>query len=96
MDNVGLDTVSHIEQHYVVERGLAKEHLEWLDDNFVSLGRLGKKTPAKGGLYSIPAPGKQTQLILLNIGMAEPLNDKLSFSEVMVWEAFFAGRTLID
>lgn len=84
MDDVGLDTVSFIENHYVTERHLDKAHLDWLNDNFIETGKLGKKTPNKGGLYPSPPPGSQTQLIFLNIGTAEPLDDKLSMSELLV------------
>lgn len=84
MDNVGLDTVSLIEKHYTEERHLSTKHLEWLDSNYVSSGKLGNKTPDKGGLYSLPKPGSQTQLIFLDLGLAEPLDDKLSLHEVMV------------
>ena len=84
MDNVGLDTVSFIEQHYVSERGLDREHLDWLNETYVKHGKLGKKAPGKGGLYPPPAPGSQTELVYLNLGLAEPLDDKLSLDEVMV------------
>lgn len=84
MDNVGLDTVSHIEEHYVKERSLPREHLDWLNKNFVDAGKLGKKTSGKGGLYPVPEPGSQTKLIFLNLGVAEPLDDKMSLDEVMV------------
>lgn len=82
MDNVGLDTVAFIEDHYVKERGLAHQHLDWLQKNFVESGKLGKKTPTHGGLYDLPKPGEQTSLIFLNLGTAEPLNDKLSMEDV--------------
>lgn len=84
MDNVGLDTVSNIEEHYVTERGISRGHLDWLNEHYVKPGKLGKKTAGKGGLYDVPAPGSQTKLIFLNLGTAEPIDDKTSFDEVLV------------
>lgn len=75
MDAVGLDTVEHIEEHYIKERGLPSNHLDWLKDNYISPGKLGNKSD-KGGFYPSPAPGSQTKLLLLNIGFAEPLKGK--------------------
>jgi 3-hydroxyacyl-CoA dehydrogenase len=51
MDQVGLDTVENIEEHYVKERGISRSHLDWLHSNYISAGKLGKKTPGQGGLY---------------------------------------------
>ncbi|KAK9261041.1 hypothetical protein V1519DRAFT_446735 [Lipomyces tetrasporus] len=73
MDSVGLDTVEHIEEHYIKERQLPDYHLNWLRDNYISIGKLGLKSAEKGGLYPPPVPGTQTKLLLLNIGLAEPL-----------------------
>jgi DNA-binding beta-propeller fold protein YncE len=73
MDSVGLDTVEHIEEHYIKERQLPDAHLNWLRDNYIASGKLGLKTPEKGGLYPPPAPGTQTRILLLNIGLVEPL-----------------------
>lgn len=84
MDNVGLDTVSNIEEHYVAERHISRVQLDWLNENYVKPGKLGKKTPGKGGLYDVPPPGSQTKLIFLNLGIAEPIDDKVSFDEVLV------------
>lgn len=84
MDKVGLDTVSNIEEHYVTERGTTRGHLDWLNETYVKPGKLGKKTASKGGLYEVPPTGSQTKLIFLNLGTAEPLDDKMSFDEVMV------------
>lgn len=75
MDNVGLDTVEHIEQHYIKERNLPTKHLDWLKDNYISSGKLGDKSD-KGGLYPPPAPGSRTRVLILNIGFAEPLKNK--------------------
>ncbi len=35
MDNVGLDTVEHIEEHYIKERHLDRWHLDWLHQNYI-------------------------------------------------------------
>ncbi|KAM0722108.1 hypothetical protein Q7P37_001549 [Cladosporium fusiforme] len=79
---VGLDTVEHIEQHYVDERGLPPNTLTWLQQNYIKSGKLGNKSPDKGGLYSPPAPGSRTQILFLNVGLGEPLGNK-SLSEIM-------------
>ena len=76
MDAVGLDTVEHIETHYIKERKLASSHLDWLKATYIDQGKLGKKSPDKGGLYDPPAPGSQTRLLVLNLGLAEPLKGK--------------------
>ncbi|KAI1748292.1 3-hydroxyacyl-CoA dehydrogenase [Xylaria castorea] len=76
MDYVGLDTVEHIEEHYIKERNLPVYHLEWLQKNFIEKGKLGNKSSAQGGLYGPPAPGTQTKILLLNVGLAEPLKGK--------------------
>ncbi|KAK4496994.1 hypothetical protein PRZ48_011443 [Zasmidium cellare] len=83
MDNVGLDTVSNIEEHYVKERGISRVHLDWLNEKYVKPGKLGKKSAGKGGLYDVPPKGSQTKLIFLNLGTAEPIDDKVSFDEVL-------------
>ncbi|RMZ89270.1 hypothetical protein DV736_g3523, partial [Chaetothyriales sp. CBS 134916] len=75
MDGVGLDTVAHIEDHYVKDRHLPPDNLEWLKSNYVSQGKLGAKSD-KGGLYPPLKAGTRTRLLLLNIGMAEPLRGK--------------------
>jgi 3-hydroxyacyl-CoA dehydrogenase len=81
MDSVGLDTVEHIEQHYVDERGLPPKSLQWLQKNFIEQGKLGLKTD-KGGLYAPPDPGSRTKILFLNLGLGEPLGNK-SLSEIM-------------
>ncbi|EFY95697.1 3-hydroxybutyryl-CoA dehydrogenase [Metarhizium robertsii] len=48
MDQIGLDTVAFIEQHYVAERKLSDQPLKFLQ-KFLDEGRLGAKS-AKGGL----------------------------------------------
>ncbi|OJJ84167.1 3-hydroxyacyl-CoA dehydrogenase family protein [Aspergillus glaucus CBS 516.65] len=51
MDNVGLDTVAFIEEHYVKERGLSGEKtVDFLREKYLEKGRLGSKCE-KGGLY---------------------------------------------
>jgi 3-hydroxyacyl-CoA dehydrogenase len=54
MDQVGLDTVCLIEQHYIAERGLRDPGLIPYLQRFINEGRLGAKSD-KGGLY----PAKQ-------------------------------------
>jgi DNA-binding ferritin-like protein (Dps family) len=81
LDGVGLDTVEHIEQHYVDERGLPTSSLAWLQENFIKSGKLGLKSD-KGGLYAPPAPGSRTKILFLNIGLGEPLGGK-SIDEIM-------------
>jgi 3-hydroxyacyl-CoA dehydrogenase len=54
MDQVGLDTVAFIEDNYIKERGLdGTLTVDWLRDNYISQGRLGKKSD-KGGLTVAP------------------------------------------
>ena len=48
MDLVGRDTVAHIEEYYVKDRNLPRAHLDWLEDNFIQAGRLGKKSDQGG------------------------------------------------
>ena len=80
-DGVGLDTVEHIEQHYVDERGLPTSTLSWLQENYIKPGKLGLKSD-KGGLYAPPAPGSRTKILFLNIGLGEPLGGK-SMKEIL-------------
>jgi 3-hydroxyacyl-CoA dehydrogenase len=50
MDKVGLDTVAFIEDNYIRERGLdSKLTADWLRENYISQGKLGRKSD-KGGL----------------------------------------------
>lgn len=67
MDQVGLDTVQNIEEHYIKERNLGRSHADWLHKNYIEQGKLGNKSD-KGGLYDVPAPGEQTKLFFLNLG----------------------------
>ncbi|PSN59794.1 3-hydroxyacyl-CoA dehydrogenase-like protein [Corynespora cassiicola Philippines] len=58
MDLVGLDTVALIEQHYAQERSLDTTHTTtFLHDCYISAGKLGLKSPQKGGFYP-PAPAR--------------------------------------
>lgn len=75
MDSVGLDTVAHIEEHYIEDRHLPNSHLGWLKDNFISSGKIGVKS-GKGGLYPPPTPGHSTKILLLNVGLAASLKGK--------------------
>lgn len=75
MDQVGLDTVQHIEEHYIKDRKLPTTHLDWLEQNYIDQKKLGKKSD-KGGLYPAPAAGESTRILLLNVGLAEPLAGK--------------------
>ncbi|OLN89318.1 3-hydroxybutyryl-CoA dehydrogenase 2 [Colletotrichum chlorophyti] len=67
MDEVGLDTVAFIEDHYVKERGLSPENtVDFLHREYLSKGRLGNKS-SKGGLYPhLP------KIIALDLGLANP------------------------
>jgi len=81
-DGVGLDTVEHIEQHYIDERGLPPTTLNWLQKNYIEPGKLGLKSGDKGGLYAPPPPGSRTKILFLNLGLGEPLANK-SLAEIM-------------
>ncbi|KAK0653100.1 hypothetical protein B0T16DRAFT_444152 [Cercophora newfieldiana] len=51
MDQVGLDTVAFIEDNYISERNLSGAlTVDWLRENYISQGKLGKKSNL-GGLY---------------------------------------------
>jgi hypothetical protein len=82
MDNVGLDTVENIENHYITERHISRSHLDWLHENYIVPGKLGNKSD-KGGFYPPPAPGSRTVLYFLNIGMGERLEGTESLHEIM-------------
>ncbi|KAH0027085.1 NAD(P)-binding protein, partial [Aureobasidium melanogenum] len=66
MDSVGLDTVHHIESHYVHDRGLPDNILDWLQRNYLDQGKLGNKCD-KGGLYLPHAESHGTKLAVLNM-----------------------------
>ncbi|OJJ94716.1 hypothetical protein ASPACDRAFT_1860733 [Aspergillus aculeatus ATCC 16872] len=80
MDNVGLDTVAFIEQHYIHERGLSSERtVDYLTTNYLEKGRLGAKC-ALGGLYPLssaasnsssdPSNTHDRRLLVLDVGLA--------------------------
>ncbi|RFU80367.1 dehydrogenase, multihelical [Trichoderma arundinaceum] len=68
MDNVGLDTVAFIENHYIAERGLSPEKtVDFLRKNYLDQGKLGTKC-AKGGLY----PSAEREPIATNGALNAP------------------------
>jgi sugar lactone lactonase YvrE len=88
MDSVGLDTVAHIEAHYVKDRGLPDTTLNWVTENFIEQGKLGDKSD-KGGLFPPHGELHSTKLIALNMNLGsypgERKNDKLVTSgEILV------------
>ncbi|RDL42139.1 uncharacterized protein BP5553_02118 [Venustampulla echinocandica] len=47
MDDVGLDTTTAAERHYLAKmenKGFGKGHLKWLEDEYVGKGKLGQKS----------------------------------------------------
>lgn len=72
MDQVGLDTVAFIEDHYIQERGLdSKMTVDWLRDNYIELGKLGQKSE-KGGLYlqqATPHDLTHQEIYVLDVGL---------------------------
>lgn len=81
MDLIGLDIVENIEEHYIEERDLTRTHVDWLHENYVTAGKLGKKG-GKDGLYPKPERGSQTMLFFLNLGTAEPLDTAKALNDV--------------
>ncbi|KAF2743850.1 NAD(P)-binding protein [Sporormia fimetaria CBS 119925] len=82
MDQIGLDTVAFIEDNYVQERGLDPEMtVNWLRRNYLDAGKLGKKTPQKGGLYPAAsdapsaASAREPTLLYLDVGLGSNLKD---------------------
>lgn len=74
---VGLDTVAFIEEHYAKERNLPKDlTVNWLEKNFVSLGKLGDKTPSVGGLLPPSKSASKSQskprVLALESGLSQP------------------------
>lgn len=73
---MGLDTVALIESHYVEERGLSPaKTVDFLNTNYISHGKLGKKS-SHGGLYP-PTTAEQNgtlgpRLLVLDIGLSGP------------------------
>ncbi|ELR06024.1 hypothetical protein GMDG_07735 [Pseudogymnoascus destructans 20631-21] len=69
MDQVGLDTIAHIEGHYVEERGFNPSARDFVVHEYVNKGKLGKKSPS-GGLYpSQPDPVPAQTLYILDLGL---------------------------
>ncbi|KFY04878.1 hypothetical protein V491_09241, partial [Pseudogymnoascus sp. VKM F-3775] len=72
MDQVGLDTVAHIEGHYIEERGFDPSARDFVMSEYVGKGKLGKKSQL-GGLYP-PQPQdtpstQAKQLYILDLGL---------------------------
>ncbi|KFY02251.1 hypothetical protein O988_02290 [Pseudogymnoascus sp. VKM F-3808] len=72
MDQVGLDTVAHIEGHYVEERGFNPSARDFVVREYVEKGKLGNKSE-DGGLYppSSPKTSKPAaqDLYILDLGL---------------------------
>lgn len=78
MDQVGLDTVAFIEDHYIEERQLGSTlTVDWLRKNYVNQGKLGNKSD-KGGLYP-PQPAVNSSnlptVYFLDIGLGSIVQD---------------------
>ncbi|KAF9766390.1 hypothetical protein IL306_001219 [Fusarium sp. DS 682] len=86
MDDVGLDTVAFIEQHYIDERGLgSKNTVDYLQTNYLRHGKLGTKSNV-GGLYppdhhqvkgeNAATSSSPSSLFVLDVGLSakEPSN----------------------
>ncbi|KAL7941835.1 hypothetical protein V8C42DRAFT_360531 [Trichoderma barbatum] len=77
MDNVGLDTVAFIENHYIAERGLSSEMtVDFLQSNYLDHGKLGAKCQ-KGGFYPHSEKPAATngilskpKLLVLDVGLS--------------------------
>ncbi|KAJ5923334.1 hypothetical protein N7454_008579 [Penicillium verhagenii] len=74
MDDVGLDTVGFIENHYILERHLSGEKtVNFLQKKYLDEGRLGSKC-SKGGLFPPTVTGNATptepKLLVLDIGLS--------------------------
>ncbi|KAK1985880.1 3-hydroxyacyl-CoA dehydrogenase [Colletotrichum cereale] len=77
MDDVGLDTVAFIEEHYVQERGLSPVNtVDFLRREYLSKGKLGNKS-AKGGLYP-----RLPKIVALDVAFASP-DDWSSFGQIL-------------
>lgn len=77
LPDIGLDTVSFIESHYVKERGLSSEKtVDFLKHNYLNHGKLGNKC-SQGGLYPpadiLNAPESTSQkpdILVLDVGLS--------------------------
>lgn len=82
MDQVGLDTVAFIEDHYIAERHLDSAlTVDWLRKTYISQGKLGNKSD-KGGLYppqpASPSPIESSALptvYFLDLGLGSIVKD---------------------
>ncbi|KFY21616.1 hypothetical protein V493_07254, partial [Pseudogymnoascus sp. VKM F-4281 (FW-2241)] len=72
MDQVGLDTVAHIEEHYIDERGFNPSARDFVVKEYVDKGKLGNKSQS-GGLYppqTEESPSAPAQaLYILELGL---------------------------
>ncbi|KFY99917.1 hypothetical protein V498_00404 [Pseudogymnoascus sp. VKM F-4517 (FW-2822)] len=71
MDQVGLDTVAHIEEHYIEERGFNPSARDFVVREYVDKGKLGKKSQS-GGLYPPQPenpPSTSQTLYILDLGL---------------------------
>lgn len=71
----GLDTIAFIEEHYIKERNLPRNHLDHLRQNYFAKGKLGNKSPS-GGFYPPPTPSPNPstaqpphRLLALDLGL---------------------------
>ncbi|KFY89496.1 hypothetical protein V500_05638 [Pseudogymnoascus sp. VKM F-4518 (FW-2643)] len=72
MDQVGLDTVAHIEEHYIEERGFDPSARDFVVGEYVDKGKLGNKSQS-GGLYppqpDAPPSAPAQVLYILDLGL---------------------------
>ncbi|OBT80427.1 hypothetical protein VF21_00849 [Pseudogymnoascus sp. 05NY08] len=71
MDQVGLDTVAHIESHYISSRGFSPRARDFVVSEYVSKGKLGAKSPS-GGLYPPQTEKEEVEaqtLYILDLGL---------------------------
>lgn len=84
MDQVGLDTVAYIEDNYIQERGLdSTKTVNWLRENYVRHGRLGKKS-TKGGLYP--------PIIKSSTAEAQPANPHTAAKDIYLLDVGLGGN----
>lgn len=83
MDQVGLDTVAHIEEHYIEERGSDRSARDFVVREYVEKGKLGKKSAA-GGLYPPQAEEEKARgVYILDLGLTN-LSAPMSSGRVLV------------
>lgn len=104
MDQVGLDTVSLIEQHYVQERGLSPQSTVDFLQPYIDQGKLGAKS-SKGGLYPPATEAKNRHdekhlpaLYFLDLGLNTPdLTEVADAGSILKLEAGGANaQTLVS